>query len=275
MKRGSLERAVPVLITNAFLFPDFSPFFPLVYTLLLKLMRFVTEGGIMGMGQQGSNVVGVTMCVGMLLWASVGRAELKPGEVLDQTRWQEAQGMMPEAILRRFANGQHISQVITLPPEAVQYGSRFRQLTEANHGKYAVNDRGVLTETSTGTWPQYRPGGFPFPVIEQSDPQAAHKIIYNFASRGGPVDDIEVLLNIFWVSEKSLNRYVDFVGRLLPYESRWFGPIPNPDETSGKSLGYGVNPYVVLPLREGNDIRVNVGLDPQLFTYQGLTRLGK
>jgi hypothetical protein len=32
---------------------------------------------------------------------------------------------------------------------------------------------------------------------------------------------------------------------------------------------------VVLPLREGNDIRVNVGLDPQLFTPQGLNRLGK
>jgi len=32
---------------------------------------------------------------------------------------------------------------------------------------------------------------------------------------------------------------------------------------------------VTLPLREGNDIKVNVGLDPQLFNYQGLTRFGK
>lgn len=190
----------------------------------------------------------VTTCgiVGVLLCGSEGRAELPPGEVLDKATWQGAKDMMPEAILRRFASGQHLSKVITLPAEALQYGSRFRQLTEANTGKYAVNDRGVLIETSTGTWPQYRPGGFPFPVIDPSDPQAAHKIIYNFASRGGPVDDIEVLLNIFWVSENSLNRYVDFVGRVLPYESRWSGPIPNPDETSGKSLGYGVNPYDVV-----------------------------
>ena len=32
---------------------------------------------------------------------------------------------------------------------------------------------------------------------------------------------------------------------------------------------------VVLPLREGNDIRVNVGLSDEVFSYQGLTRLGK
>ncbi len=32
---------------------------------------------------------------------------------------------------------------------------------------------------------------------------------------------------------------------------------------------------VTLPLREGNDIKVNVGLDPEHFTYQSLTRFGK
>src|SRR5262249_27133991 len=32
---------------------------------------------------------------------------------------------------------------------------------------------------------------------------------------------------------------------------------------------------VTLPLREGNDIKVNVGLDPERFTYQSLTRFGK
>jgi hypothetical protein len=32
---------------------------------------------------------------------------------------------------------------------------------------------------------------------------------------------------------------------------------------------------VLLPLREGNDIKVNLGLDPEHFTYQSLTRFGK
>ncbi len=190
----------------------------------------------------------ITVCfiIGVLLYGAKSRAELQPGEVLNSSTWQQAKDQMPEAILRRFASGHHISQVIALPPEALQYGTRFRQLTEANHGKYDINERGVLIETSTGTWPRYRAGGFPFPVVEQSDPKAAHKIIYNFVSRGGPVDDVDVLLNIFWVDQKGLNRYVDFAGRFFPLLSRWSGLIANPDEVAGKSLGYGIAPYDVV-----------------------------
>ena len=190
----------------------------------------------------------ITYCVvvGAMLFDPVARAELKPGEVLDQATWQEAKEMMPEAILRRFASGQHLSKVITLPPEALQYGSRFRQLTEENLGKYDVNEHGVLIETSTGTWPRYRVGGFPFPVMDQNDPKAAYKVIYNFASRGGPVDDIDLLLNIFWVDSKNLNRSVDFKVHILSHGSRWSGPIPNPDETAVKGLGYGIAPYDVV-----------------------------
>ena len=190
----------------------------------------------------------ITLCViaGGFSFCPGANAELKPGEVLNATTWQQAKELMPEAILRRFANGQHSSQVITLPPEALQYGMRFRQLTEANQGKYDVDARGVLIETSTGTWPRYRAGGFPFPIVEQNDPKAAYKIIYNFVSRGGPIDDLDVVLNIFWVDGKGLNRYVDFAGKVLSYGSRWSGPLPNPDEIAGKTLGYGINPYDVV-----------------------------
>jgi len=155
---------------------------------------------------------------------------------------------MPEAILRRFASGHHISKVIALPPEAIQWGSRFKELSESNLGKYDVNEHGVLIETSTGTWPRYRPGGFPFSSIDPNDPKVAYKIIYNFFSRGGPIDDIDVFLNIFWVDEKGLNCYVDFAGQFLAYASRWSGPIPNPEEVGGKGLGYGAAPYDVVGL---------------------------
>ena len=92
----------------------------------------------------------ITICVisGGVIFCSGASAELKPGEVLNATTWQQAKELMPEAILRRFANGQHISQVISLPPEALQYGTRFRQLTEANQGKYDVDARGVLIDIS-------------------------------------------------------------------------------------------------------------------------------
>ena len=161
----------------------------------------------------------ITACVftGVLLLTVRAGAELKPGDTLDQSTWQEAKGLMPEAILKHFANGHHISKIIELPPEAIQWGSRHRELTETNQGKYDIDARGVLMEKSTGTWPRYYPGGFPFAYIDPNDPKAAYKIMYNFANRGGPIDDADFFINMFWVDEKELNRYIDFVGQGIIY----------------------------------------------------------
>ncbi len=185
--------------------------------------------------------VGLIVWYGVVAWPAV--AELRPGDVLDKASWQEARGMMPEAILRRFASGQHISKVIEVPPDALRWGTRFLQLTEANAGKYTVNGKGVMVETATGTWPRYMDGGFPFPQVESSDPYAAYKIMYNFALAGGPVDDVDVFVNIFWVNQKNLERYVDLRGQAIAYGARWSGPLENPDEVASKVLIYGVAPY--------------------------------
>jgi hypothetical protein len=195
----------------------------------------------MGTGQK----LFVIAWVWLFLGAGVPQthAELQAGETLDQSTWEKAKGTMPDAILRRFASGQHISKVIAVPPEALRWGTRFLQLTEANAGKYAINPDGVMIENTTGTWPRYADGGFPFPQIEPNDPHIAHKIMYNFALAGGPVDDVDIFVNIFWVSERNLERYVDLRGQALAYGARWSGPIANPDEVASKVLIFGVAPY--------------------------------
>jgi len=46
---------------------------------------------------------------------SVIRAELNPGSILSQANWQEAKGLLPDPILRRFQDGKYRAKVITLP----------------------------------------------------------------------------------------------------------------------------------------------------------------
>ena len=117
------------------------------------------------------------------LWASIVPlgAQLQVGQTLDSSNWQEAKGMMPDAILKRFETGQHLSEVIAVPPEGLMWGSRFLELTEANAGKYTIDAEGILIETATGSWPRYIDGGFPFPELDPDDSQAAYKIMYNMA----------------------------------------------------------------------------------------------
>ena len=103
--------------------------------------------------------------------------------------------MVPDAILKRFETGKHISKVIAVPPEELKWGSRFLQLTEANAGKYTIDPEGVMIETATSSWPRYIDSGFPFPEVDPADTQAAYKVMYNMALAGGPVDDIDVFVS--------------------------------------------------------------------------------
>ncbi len=83
-----------------------------------------------------TTVAGTLLSV--LLCATRVRAELKPGDVLNQSNWQAAKGMMPDAVLRRFELGQHLSKIIELPKEELRWGSRFNEATEKNQGIYEI-----------------------------------------------------------------------------------------------------------------------------------------
>ncbi len=124
-------------------------------------------------------IAAACMLLGTPLFVTRAGADLKPGDVLDQTRWQEAKGMMPDAVLHRFETGQHISKIIEIPPDALRWSTRYNAATEANQGTYEINDHGILIEKATGTWPRFG-YGMPFAQIDPNDPKAPYKIMYDF-----------------------------------------------------------------------------------------------
>src|SRR5262249_33498883 len=74
-------------------------------------------------------------------------AQPKPGETLGQETWQTAKGLMPESILRRFADGSYHAKVITLP-STLKWGSKFAAATEANAGKFSIDAEGSLIDNA-------------------------------------------------------------------------------------------------------------------------------
>jgi Protein of unknown function (DUF1329) len=192
-------------------------------------------------------IAAACMLLGPPLFVTRAGAVLKPGDILDQTRWQEAKGMMPDAVLHRFKTGQHISKIIEISPDALRWSTRYNAATEANQGTYEINDQGIMIEKATGTWPRFG-YGMPFAQIDPNDPKAPYKIMYNFFRTLVQWDDINVLVNFFWTTPTKLDRYVDFRGQAISYGSRWSGPIPNPDDVAAKVLIYGVAPYDVVGL---------------------------
>jgi hypothetical protein len=175
-----------------------------------------------------------------LLLTSVIWAEPKDGELLNQANWQEAKGMLPDAILRRFQDGGYQAKVVTLP-ETLGWSSKFKSSSEKNAGKFSIDADDSLIANDTKAYPDFL-YGYPFPQIDQKDPQAAAKVIYNFSYTLMQADDADRRSILNWVKPNAFERRAEFLGQLLFYGSRFSGPIPNTDATLRKNLIAGFSP---------------------------------
>lgn len=179
-----------------------------------------------------------------LLRHSAAWAEPKSGDTLSQANWQEAKGLMPDPVLRRFQDGKYQAKVIALP-DTLGWGSKFKAASEANAGKFSVDAEDSLTDNTTKTYPAFL-YGHPFPQIDPKDPHAAAKIMYNFSYTLMQPDDLDRSTNLHWLTPSTIERYVEFQGQVLFYGSRFSGPIANPDATLRKLIIAGVTPHDVV-----------------------------
>lgn len=111
-------------------------------------------------------------------WASVASSDVSPGDVIDRTNWQKAEGLLPEPVLNWIRKGD-VLQVGELNYKPGEYlpPACLESLT-ANVGKYDIDGDGLIQDVKTGKLPDFV-SGLPFPKIDTSDPTAGSKIMYN------------------------------------------------------------------------------------------------
>jgi hypothetical protein len=172
------------------------------------------------------------------------RAELNLGDTFSKENWQAAKGLMPDSVLRRFADGSYQAKVVALPG-SLSWGSKFMSSSEANAGKFSVDTEGSLIDNATRAYPGFL-YGYPFPQIDLKDSHAAAKVMYNFSYALMQADDADRFSNLHWVTPTALDRSVEFQGQILFYGSRFSGPIPNPYKTLRRLIIAGVSPYEVV-----------------------------
>ncbi len=187
----------------------------------------------------------VLAAAGLTFAGASASAELKPGDRLDKSNCQEAKGLLPEHVMEKFCDGKYIAEIIEVKDEAFQYSKKFKEGSEANAGKYYINDQGYLYETATKSWPHYW-YGFPFPNIDEKDQWAAHEVMYNHQVARLQVDDVYWFTSIKWVTPNGFDRSVEVGAYVTWYIGRHSGPIDNPDDCYQKDIVFGVSPYDVV-----------------------------
>jgi hypothetical protein len=111
--------------------------------------------------------------------SSQGFCDVSPGDVIDKTNWEKAEGLLPEAMLNWLKNGKVVLDIGELEYDPDVYHPAFALETlKTNIGKYALGENDGIVDAKTGKRPK-NIIGFPFPEINPDDPKAATKVLYN------------------------------------------------------------------------------------------------
>jgi len=126
-------------------------------------------------------------------------ADLSPGEVIDRTNWQKIEGLVPDPLLNWVKQGDSIKiGEINYDPGEFQPPACLETM-KTNVGRYDVGEDDLPVDTKTGKLPEFI-NGLPFPEIDDTDPKAGTKIMYN------------------------KNYYTYGVGNLyVPFKGKWVG----------------------------------------------------
>ena len=109
---------------------------------------------------------------------------LTAGEVVSQRNWEAAQDVLPPELLTLVREGELTIAVV--PTRDFPLHEKYRAVTVRCAEDVSLNAEGGLTNYTAG---------LPFPIIDQTDPQAGLKIAWNlrFRSLGGDSEELRVL----------------------------------------------------------------------------------
>ena len=169
-------------------------------------------------------------------------AGIKPGEVLNSTNWQQAEGLLPPEILKHYKEGKYVNPVVDWPLGEYDWAPEFREATEKNKGRFKLGELGNIVEKSSSKQPPYVLG-YPFPEIDPKDPQAAVKILWNYFYNTWYFGNIHAESQVNWLAPDRLERRTDQDVNFLFFDGQ---PeryrLKNPQNFSSKQLVFATYP---------------------------------
>jgi hypothetical protein len=151
-----------------------------------------------------------------------------PGTTVSRDNWQAFEGLLPPEILKHYREGEYQNRIVSWPTGEFRWEIAFQEATLGNRGKYSLDERGTVIDQATGKQPPYV-YGFPFPDIDEKDPQAAAKILWNAYYGYWYLGNSRNEVRVVWVNPDGVDReagqkvfFMYYDGQSEPYR------VPNP-----------------------------------------------
>src|SRR5262245_53124030 len=144
-------------------------------------------------------------------------ADFKPGEMIDNQTWQKATGLLPPEVLKHYEHGEYANKYVDWPADKNDDAPDFKAGSDANAGKFTTSPEGTILDKTTGKQPPYIIG-FPFPTIDDKDPTAASKILWNHFYRTWYFGNLDAESQVNWLSPTGLERRADVHASFMFYD---------------------------------------------------------
>jgi hypothetical protein len=140
----------------------------------------------------------------MPLWASLAfGGDVSPGDVIDKTNAEKAQGLVPDPFLDWIKKGDGTMTIGEIPYDPGAFmPPAGKEFLEANKGRYDVDADGLVVDLKTGKLPEFI-DGLPFPEIDLEDPHAGPKIMFNKHYYTYVVGNVQVPFQVKWIGRKT------------------------------------------------------------------------
>jgi hypothetical protein len=164
-------------------------------------------------------------------------ADFRTGEMIDRQNWQKATGLLPPEILKHYENGEYANKFVDWPTDNDNAAPDFMAGSAANAGRFTTSPEGTIIDKATGKQPPYVIG-LPFPTIDEKDPAAAPKILWNHFYRTWYFGNIIAESQLNWVSPTRLERRADVRASFIYYDGIPQDELPdkNPDNFLFRNL---------------------------------------
>lgn len=174
---------------------------------------------------------------------SARAADWKTGDMVDKETWQKATGLLPPEILKHYENGDYANKFVDWPADKNTEAPDFKAGTAANVDKFTTGPEGTILDKATGKQPPYIIG-IPFPTIDDKDPAAAVKILWDHFYRTWYFGNIYAESQVNWISPTGLERRADVQGSFSYYDGVPQEEVPasNPENFLYRNLVLVVRP---------------------------------
>jgi uncharacterized protein DUF1329 len=185
----------------------------------------------------------VAAMVAVLGGAATAGAEPAAGTMIDQTTVEQVKDLLPPEIYEHYRKGEYRNPLIDFPDSAFGWDDGFAGATKWNGEHLGLDEHKQPVDKATGKRPDYIQG-LPFPTIDQADPDAGYKALWNltYAYYTGGNSHNLTLLN--WVSRTGVERAAVQDVYFLYYDGqpRQYSPKANPQNLLFQFLALTTSP---------------------------------